>query len=219
MKTTALVRPFCVVLIGPDGCGKTTVSRRIVERADLPFARRELVHESFYVLPRLDRVVALWEHLTHAQPPPSAPDGRHMAMLPLLPVWASVLIVTYHAMDMFLGRLRLWRLRRQSCLLVFDRSFYDYFFLRGHGNLPRWYLRLVSRLVPAPDLMLYLDRDAARIYEDKPELSLEEIRRQQRAVETLVRAKPFAQAIRAGDGIDVTVERVTDSIRCAAGKE
>jgi hypothetical protein len=205
-------------LIGPDGSGKTTVSRRLVERDDLPFERRELVRESLYVLPRLDRLVTWWDRHQPPQPPPPEPEGRHSAMVRPLSAWKSMAIATYHAADMFLGRPRLRRPHPESCLLVFDRSFYDFSFLRGHGNLQGWYLRLLSPLVPAPDLLLYLERDPDAIYRDKPELSLDEIRRQQRAVERLVRSCPFGETLHADGGVEATVARAAEAIRRAAGR-
>lgn len=216
----ARVPPFCVVLIGPDGSGKTSVSRRLIERGDLPFARRDLIRESLHVLPRLDRLVTWWEGRQPPQPQStsSEPDGRHSAMLRPLPAWKSMAIATYHAADMFLGRPRLRRPRPESWLLVFDRSFYDYSFLRGHGNLPGWYLRTLGALVPEPDLLLYLQRDPAEIYRDKPELSLDEIRRQQQAVEKLVQSHRFGETLRADGGLEATVDRVAEAIRQAANK-
>lgn len=204
-----------MVLIGPDGSGKTTVARRLVERDDLPFARRQLVRESLYVLPRLDRLVNWWDRRRPSQPsaPEPAAEVRHSAMVRPLAAWKSMAIATYHAADMFLGRPRLRRPRAEPWLLVFDRSFYDYSFLRGHGNLPGWYLRLLGPLVPPPDLLLYLERDPDAIYRDKPELSLDEIRRQQRAVEEIVRSRPFGETLRADGGVEATARQAAEAIR------
>jgi hypothetical protein len=206
------------MLIGPDGSGKTTVLRHLLERDDLPFERRQLVRESLFVLPRLDRIVSWWERRHPTQPSAPEPEGRHSAMFRPLPAWKSMAIATYHAFDMFLGRSRLRRPRPEPWLLLFDRSFYDYSILRGHGNLPAWYLGLLSHLVPEPDLLLFPKRDPAQIYRDKPELSLDEIRRQQRAIESLLRSLPFGQILHADGGIEATVGQAVEAIRRAADR-
>jgi thymidylate kinase len=216
------------VLIGPDGSGKTTISRRLMAREDPSFPRRLLLYESFHILPRLDRLVAWWERWERRRAvsaTPAAAPAEHSAMLRPLPAWKSMAVATYHAADMALGRV--WLLaasRSRPRLLIFDRSFFDFFFLPGHRNLPRSYLRALCTLVPQPDLILYLARDAAAIYRDKPELSLEEIRRQQAEVEAWIRTRPYAEVLCADRGTDATLEGAAAAIarryalRAASGR-
>jgi thymidylate kinase len=180
MRRSVQRRTFSVVLIGPDGSGKTTIARSLVDRRDLPFAERQLVRWTFQILPRLEPIVDWWERHIYRIP---LPDAAHDGMRSTLPIWQSLAITAYYAIDMCLGRMVLWRARRQSRMFLFDRSFFDYYILMGHRRLPPWYLRLLSRLVPAPDLLLYIKRDAASIYRDKPELTAGEITRQQTILE------------------------------------
>jgi hypothetical protein len=213
-RSTAGTRPFSVVLIGPDGSGKTTISRRLMAREDLVFPHRLLLYESFHILPRLDRVVGWWERWEQRRGRgEAAPSGEHSAMLRALPAWKSMVLVAYHAADMALGRVWLLAASRSTPrLLIFDRSFFDFFFLPGHRNLPRRYLRALSALVPLPDLILYLARDAAAIYRDKPELSLEEIQRQQAAVKEWMRGRPYAEVLCADRGTEATLDGAVAAI-------
>jgi amino acid adenylation domain-containing protein len=206
---------FCVVLVGPDGSGKSTVARGLLDRDDLGFAEQALVRWSFQVLPPLDRVVDWFErHVRHT----ALPDPAHNGMFDVLPVWQSALIVAYHAVDMGLARFTvLRRARTKAQLFVFDRSFLDYYFLMGHQRLAPWYLTLLSRLVPEPDLLFYVRRSAEAIYRDKPELTLDEIARQQTIIERLVQAHPRGVTLDADAGVARTVDAAAAHIRRRTG--
>jgi thymidylate kinase len=124
----------------------------------------------------------------------------------------GMVYVTYYALDYILGRLPLFKLRGQGAMLMFARFFHDYYYQRGYGKVPRWYLRTLEALVPKPDLILYLDRDADEIYRGKPELDADEIRRQQKVIKEVVARRPHAHVIDASGGIDATVEAVRKKV-------
>ena len=63
-------------------------------------------------------------------------------------------------------------------LLILDRCIYDYFLQRQHCRVPRWLLRTIVRLLPKPDLVVFLEGDPEVIHRRKPELLPEEIQRQ-----------------------------------------
>lgn len=205
--------PCVVVLIGPDGSGKSTVARGLLEASGLPFRRRVLVRFSLDVLPPIDRLVTWFERHISRIP---EPDARHVGMRLPLPLWRSVLITAYFAVDMWLGRWQLRRARGEQALFVFDRSFFDFYVHMGHRRLPRWYLRALERLVPRPDLILYIRRDAAAIYRDKAELTLEEIARQQGVIDTLMRGYPQARVVDGNHGVDAAVAHALAHLRATA---
>ena len=120
--------------------------------------------------------------------------------------------VSYYALDFILGRIPLFKLRGQGALCLFARYFQDYFYQRGYGNVPRWYLRLLEFFTTSPDLILYLDRDADEIYRGKPELDVEEIERQQQVIRKIVGGRSNAELIDASEGIEPTVQKVRDRI-------
>jgi thymidylate kinase len=124
----------------------------------------------------------------------------------------GMIYVTYYALDYILGRLPLFKLRGRGALLVFARYFHDYYYQRGYGKVPRWYLRVLEALLPKPDLILYLDRDAGEIYRGKPELDQDEIERQQQIIREVVAQRPHAHVIDASNGIDATVEAVRKKV-------
>jgi thymidylate kinase len=195
--------------MGPDGSGKTSVATRVVAQTSGLFRSRELLRESFRVLPALEPLVEFCESRF---PQLARKPGAQAGMPEPLPAWQSMLIVSYQALDTIAGAL-LFRCRpRQSRLVVFDRSFYDYAFVRGHAKLPRLYLKCLTAVVPRPDLAFYLHRDADAIRREKAELSADEIRRQQAVIQHLLRGEACGVTIDAEGGVERTVERVNACI-------
>ena len=68
----------------------------------------------------------------------------------------------------------------KSKIFIFDRYYYDYYIdpKRAKINLPIWILKIGEVFVPKPDLILCLGGNPQKIYERKPETSLEEVTRQ-----------------------------------------
>ena len=205
-----------VVMMAPDGSGKTTVVDRVMEGLyKRPFKATRYLRANFDILPELKHLKVLAGRLVGKkvvikEPPP--PGTRHSGMhTPHSPL-RSMLYVVYYSLDLFLGRLKLRRMRAQWNLIFFDRYYYDYFFQRGNQNCPRWFLRLFDLLVPKPDLAVFLERDAREIYAGKPELTVEEIEREQDVIRRFLEDKSFGTIIDASQGVDSTIDELTRQI-------
>jgi thymidylate kinase len=102
--------------------------------------------------------------------------------------------------------------RAFSGIVLADRYFFDYYYMLGYVNCPKWYLDVISVLVPKPDLLFALERPAEEIYAQKPELEVGEIKRQQQAIHNALSEKHYMRIIDASQGIDETVRRVSREI-------
>lgn len=201
-----------IVLLGPDGAGKSTIADLAVEQLyHRPFKTCRRFEHRFGLLPELKQIRAATARLLGRQvsvqaPPSSGTKGsgmnkEHGAL-------RAMLYVAYYSLDLVIGRLLLRRLRGQGGLIVFARYFYDYYYQKGYGHAPRWFLRLIERAVPTPDLILYLHRRAEDIYAGKPELDLTEIERQQTVIMELLKGRENAQVVDASGGVEATVQDV-----------
>ena len=205
-----------IAFIGPDGCGKTTVADAVVKRFDhRPFAGLYRIHSDFGCLPRLRDIYVCVCRLLGKKidyPPEPLPGTKHMGMKPPLSRMRSMFYVFYYGLGLFLGQFKLLFWRSFSGIVLADRYYFDYYYMRGHMKCPRWYLNLVSCIVPKPDLVFVLERPADDIYRQKPELTVNEISRQQNEIRNCVFGKKYTRVIDASEGIDLAVQRVSREI-------
>jgi thymidylate kinase len=201
-----------IVLLGPDGSGKSTIADLVAKSFyKHPFKICKRYEYNFRIMPELKNIKKAIARKFGREPsgttvvePGTRGSGMNKDHGPI----RGMAYVSYYTLDFLFGRIPLQILRGQGALLVFARYFQDYYYQLGYGRVPRWYLRLLEFFVPKPDLILYLERDAQEIYDGKPELDLEEIKRQQEIIRALVNARFNGAIIDASGGIDSTVNEV-----------
>lgn len=119
---------------------------------------------------------------------------------------------SYYMIDYTFGYLKtVWpAIHTKSKVFIFDRYYYEYYFdqKRSHTSLPKWILRIGEWLLPKPDLILCLGGDPQKIYERKPETSIEEVTRQTNVL------KDFCAKRKNAVWVDTTTAP-EESIRCA----
>jgi hypothetical protein len=152
-----------VVLVGPDGVGKTSVARALCELAEPSTAY-------FHFRPPVLRSMAPAPPDVSAPPPAKAPlTGSHLLgwlrlARNLVWFWAAYLVTVLPAL-------------RAGRLVVGDRWAYGYlvqpFALKYYG--PAWLAFLVVRLFPRPDLVANLSAPPEVIRRRKQELSAQQI--------------------------------------------
>lgn len=151
-----------VVLVGPDGVGKTEVARALLTQYDGPAAY-------FHFLPPFRR--PLLHSLGPAPPPPPKAAGGGF----LLIGWIRLL---RNVARCWLGYLKNVRpALKRGWLIVGDRGLYGYVVqpatLKFHG--PEWLARAAMHLLPRPHLIANLSAPPRVISERKQELTLAQI--------------------------------------------
>jgi len=198
-----------IVFLGPDGSGKTTTAKLLLksEIAKKLFQKKSYFHGHFSYLPELKKISLLFKIKKN-----SIRKGK--VALPLKPLGAfrSMLYPCYYGLSYFLGNLFVWRERARSGLIVFDRYFYDYFIQILYERCPRWVLNLIAHVIPKPDIIIYLKNDSSEIYNRKPELPKNEIGRQARICEHLVKNIKNSITIETSINKETVIEMVQDAI-------
>jgi thymidylate kinase len=167
-----------VVLLGPDGSGKSTISQKLQEFLQPLFQGHRYFHGHFMIIPRLRDVAMhlgfkLSEPDTVISSDPQRPGERVVEFGTL----RSLLYLFYQSLGYLLGYGLIFRARGRGELLIFDRYYYDYLIQPGMSLPPR-FIKMVLSLLPKPDLVVYLRNDPHVIFSRKPELTLTELTRQ-----------------------------------------
>jgi len=148
-----------IILVGPDGVGKTTIARAMIEQYRGPAAY-------FHFLPPVFGSLAGAPEPGSA-PPPKAGPGRSFVLS-----WIRLL---RNAARCWAGYLRTIRpALKRGCLVVGDRGMYGYLVqpdsLKFRG--PRLLARAVLRVLPRPHLIVNLSAPPNLIRARKQELTL-----------------------------------------------
>jgi thymidylate kinase len=196
---------FSVAIIGPDGAGKTTVCRRVIDALPLP-ARYVYMginpDASTHTLPTTRLLHRLKRALRGSPSQVGSPRPRREDRPPrsrvrrIARATKRTLTLTNSLADDWYRQARVWIYERRGNIVLFDRHvLFDYYSWnatepgtwrplsrRIHG----WVL---THLYPRPDLVVFLDAPGDVLYarkgEGTPE-SLEERREEYRRLEELV---------------------------------
>ena len=154
-----------VVILGPDGAGKSSLIEDLTETAAPLFSRSDC----WGFAPAIRRL--LGGRATPTNTPHALKPRAGLASLMRAGYWLA-----YNSVK----RIHLGVSKARSTLVLYDRHFLDIFVdpLRYRYGGPRWALDLVWRLMPKPDLVVLLSADAKIIHARKQEVSLATTERQ-----------------------------------------
>ena len=188
-----------VVLLGPDGAGKSSMIEALQPRLAGAFARSTC----WGFAPPLHRLFRRGARSTsepHALPARSLPT--------------SLIRAGYWFAYSTFGALALRRAKARSTLVLNDRHFVDILVdaKRYRYGGPAWLLRLIWRVIPKPDLIVLLDAPAEVLHARKQELPLEETARQRGAYLALVRSLDNGHVVDAAQPLPQVADAVADIV-------
>lgn len=199
-----------VAILGPDGSGKSTIADMVAAAlSEEGMHARHHAHR-FGILPPLA------SFRRGARKPDPDTDATRLDSTPAYdlsenPPLRAFVYVIWYGIDYFLGGIFL-RVRnlfgRRKRAAIFARYFYDYYYQSNNRRLPDGIKRLVEFIVPRPRFIFFLDRDAQDIHDGKPELPVEEIKRQQQVIRDRLGDYPQFHIVDARRGAKDTAEQI-----------
>jgi thymidylate kinase len=182
-----------VSVLGPDGVGKSTVLEGLAAEFIVPLRRRRLVHYRPQLLAK-----------RKDNRPVTDPHGQTPRRALMSMVYLSVFFADCLAGYFFEIKPRLVR----AGFVQFDRYFHDVLVdpRRYRYGGPKWYAKVLSRLLPEPDLVILLDANEDLILSRKTELTRAEIQRQRKAYGELRFHRAKEVCVRTDGGIQPTLK-------------
>lgn len=191
-----------VVILGPDGIGKSTLVTQLSKVFRPIFARHKQYHLRPEFLVPLDKAAL----------PITDPYAK-----PVRGCLQSTVRLFGLLLDFWLGRL--FRIRPElarSHLIMFDRHFQDLTVdpLRYRYGGPAWLPRLLAHFIAAPDVIFLLDADVGTILSRKKEMDIEQLQHLRRGYKQLMSRCANVKLIDATQKVEQITEEAARVLVC-----
>jgi thymidylate kinase len=220
----------CIALIGGDGAGKTTITRRLLDARRLPFRYLYMginLESSNVALPTsrlLQRLRGGAQRPAGAPATAGAARPKPRGLRGALRAGARLL---HRLSEEWYRQALCWLAELRGEIVLCDRHFvYDFYEpaarRAGKGLADRLHLWILERVYPRPDLVLFLDAPPEVLFARKGEATLEFLAGRRAAILELGAGDPrFARvdATQPLDAVTAEVEARIDRFLAGRGRE
>jgi thymidylate kinase len=220
-----------VALIGPDGAGKTTITRALREQLGLPV-------QSIYMGVSLDSsglmlpttwLVRRLRRARRATPKRAAVDASARSDASAIVSRGvagarSALRLLNWLVEEWFRQAVAWYYKRRGNVVLFDRHFFFDYYLhdiaatdRSRSPARRIHGFFLKRLYPKPDLVICLDAPAELLFARKPEGSVAAIERRRQEYAYIRKSLPIENlvVVDVARPLDIVIDEVAQLIRDA----
>jgi thymidylate kinase len=199
---------FSIVLLGPDGSGKSTIAKYTLERVSGSFHGGRVQYWRPYLLPAMGKL-KFWNPSEEVSINPRPHDHPEQNR------FKSLLRFFYYLTDYLIGYpIKIYWAKVKKNIIIFDRYYYDYLvdLYRYQFNIPRWVPKLFLPLIPAPNMTIYLDADPAILHKRKQELPVQELKRQVKEFKKVLPQIPNSISVKTDKPINEMVGEISYQI-------
>lgn len=179
MKKFFTRKGLFIVIMGPDGVGKTTVCEGLKEKMRKIFFKKILYyHSHFGFFPELGKIYSFIFKKKFSED--SIRQEKPVGLA------RTLLYLFYYGFENFLAWPYFIFLKIRGDLIIFDRYFYDFISASANRKIPFLFFSFFAKLTPPPDILFILQAKPETIYQRKKDLSLNEIKKQLDAFQKLL---------------------------------
>lgn len=211
-----------VALVGPDGAGKTTIARRLEHEFDLPVAYVYMgvsAESSNHLLPttRLVRAVRRRAGVVERGPRPPRPASQSRPSV-VRSVRAGLRLANRIAEESYRQMIVSWH-RAAGRVVLLDRHFFADYYIHDVDSTEtlslsrRVHGAFISKVLPRPHLIIYLDVPADELFRRKGEGTVELLESMRAGYRRLERVAPKFVSVDANRPLDEVIANVTDLIQ------
>lgn len=209
-----------ISFIGADGSGKTTLIEQFYKnQLTMPYPNIVYRHGRFKIIPDLKTFIGRKKKnkINRKSIVAQLDANQDIEAFSSMPQrqfgeFRSLLYMMYYLFDFVLGYGFVYIQKGIGNIVLFDRYYYDYMILKEYEMLPNWIKTFLIQLVPKPDIVAYPKADAELIFNRKPELTVNEIKRQQRACNKVSEVIDTVKVINSKDGAEIAFNELLESL-------
>lgn len=197
-----------IILIGPDGSGKTTTLNIFRNLENILFKKIKTYHGKFGILPNLRSFIPKTKIIRKKyKNEKEYPDSKKPYS-----VFRALVNLFYYSLEYFLGNFIIIFSKINKKTIIFDRYYYDYFIQFQWNNINTYIKKILFCLVSKGNILIYLDCDAKKINQRKPELSVDSILSQQKRSKEIIKNHKMGWKINTSISIEETKKQIYKNI-------
>lgn len=187
-----------IVILGPDGAGKSSVIDELVGRFDRAGRAVKMRHLKPRTVARLRPQSGMIVVDPHGKPPRGAVLSLAKIVIWIIEEWYATL---FH--------------EKKGTLLIYDRYYHDLLVdpKRYRFGAPLWIAQLVGKLMPQPKLWVLLNASVEALRSRKQEVTPEETARQCDAYVSFIRSRREHVIVDASQSLDRVISDVEQAIQ------
>ena len=219
---------FTVVLAGPDGAGKSTVTKKAAERLPVPAKYIYMgvnLESSHLVLPTTRLLLEVKRALGGrpdiagpSDPSEDRPKPKSLVKRILKGLKSSLRLTNQIAEEWF-RQVLVWYYQRKGFIVLFDRHFYyDYYFhdviqeVEDRSLTRRIHGYMLEHFYPRPDFAIFLDAPVEVLFSRKPEGSIDALENRRQEYLRLQEIIEPSVIVDASKPVEIVLEEVVHQI-------
>lgn len=176
-----------IAIIGTDGSGKTTLANELLGKYKNKFKKIKLFEIRYGIFPTLGSLKIFQKKGSLKSIEIKKTENVNYkylsGMLPPKKFINGLSCILWYSIEYLICKVFYLLKKEESRLHIYARYSFDYLYMRSYKDLPLFLRFVPIFLSKKPDLVFCIKRKPVDIFRDKPELTIDEIEREQKIID------------------------------------